>query len=129
MAEHEGYLSINDLTNSKFIKIGLMTFINNCIIIMVVEFQIFGSYEWGKKSAFWSAFPLFMGPYQDFTIKFYFEIGVPICFTLAVNIVMPQIYALMTPVMQLFSRWMDRGICGCNKDLKKYPDNREDVNT
>jgi hypothetical protein len=129
----EAHHSVSDETFSSFSRITIMQFINICVIIMLVNFNLDGlegTYEKDDESFFWKHVGIFDGAYADFSVQWYFNIGASVCLTMCISIISPHISYLAIPIMTSCSRCCDRG-CNCNieKSPGVAPGKCDDVNT
>ncbi len=107
-----------------------MQFINICITLLLVNFDIYPDNKELSSTEFiiYEVFPLLNGQFTDFEVGWYIKCGANLCVTLTINIISPHITKIIAPLLTGCLRSLDRGCC---KDLKKKPNEKNDdeVNT
>ena len=109
----------NDETMGMFQKITIMQFINIACIVLLVNFNLTAM----NGQMLFGFVPILNGEYNDFTVQWYYNVGVTLCFTLLLNVFSPHAGKLIWPVISCLARCFDRG-CGCT--IKKNPANKSD---
>ena len=107
MVTFERKHTINEETETLFMKKTLIQYINIALIILAVNFKFLDE-------DFLGFVPIFNGTYPDFTAEWYKNVGKTLSLTLMINIFSPHVSYLVTPLIKIFFRFKDRSFK--NKD-------------
>ena len=106
MTQYYGYQSKPEEVYASTFNMYAMTFINSGIVIQLVYFKWLPNTE----------VPLLLAEYEEFTQKWYEEVGVTIVITLITMAVSSPFANLVQGVVSALLRCIDRG---CTQDTKK----------
>ena len=118
MVDLEKKHTINEETETLFMKKTLIQYINIALIVLAVNFKFLDD-------KFLGFVPIFNGTYPDFTAEWYKNVGKTLSLTLFINIFSPHISYLVMPLIKILLRFRDRSFKG--KDTLK--DGDDGVNT
>ena len=113
LGRFQKYYTKNEQTVSIMSNILWLQYINYALVPLVTKFNI--------KIPFLNELGLFDGPYTEFTVKWYQDVGATMCFTMLINCVSPHIGKIAKPIIVGLLRCMDRGCkCRLEKDGKVF---------
>ena len=118
MVDLEKKHTINEETETLFMKKTLIQYINIALIVLAVNFKFLDD-------KFLGFVPIFNGTYPDFTAEWYKNVGKTLSLTLFINIFSPHISYLVMPLIKILLRFRDRSFK--RKDTLK--DGDDGVNT
>ena len=84
-----------------FVKITILQYFNLAIVLVLINFKI--------GIPFLNELNIFDGTYEDFSQRWYEQLGAGLCFTLFINVFSPQASKVGIPIIHLLMRFKDRG--------------------
>lgn len=90
----------NEKTLSIMSNILILQYINFAIVPLLTKFNF--------DIPFVNSFGLLKGPYEDFSVLWYKDVGATLCFTMLLNTITPHLGKIFVPILKCCLRWRDR---------------------